>query len=176
MPTSNGTQLTLNMAKILKAEARGDEIACVTPDKASELLATFNKAYLDASQFFATLKLEYNKAEDEVNKARAVVLLDKMPELLIQKKVATSVDVRQAFVDQDPDYRAAKERMDMIGAMVEYMKGKMKYLENCFTSVKKIMDTSNYSMTYQGTKRLLDGTDDTSKTAGQNQGRFGKPL
>ena len=164
------------MQGIMRAEMRGDEIAFVTPEKAPELLATFNRAYLDASQFFATLKLEQNRAEDAVNKARAVALIDKVPVLIKEKGLTSSADVRQALVEQDADYQAAKERLDMISAMLEYMKGKMKYLENAFTSVKKIMDTGNWSMLYTGKKAQLDGTDDTTKTAGQVQPRFGKPI
>ena len=166
--------LMLNMTRILQAEQRGEEIAAVTPDKASELLATFNRGYLDASEFFARVRLEYNRAEDEVNKQRAIVLLDKIPEKMKTAKISSSADIRQAFIDMDPEYQAAKDRMDQIAAMLEYLKGKMKYLENCFTSVKKIMDTSNYSMAYQGRKSQLDSMDDAIKTAGQSQGKFGK--
>jgi hypothetical protein len=176
VPNGESKTLMLNMTRVLQAEHRGAEIAAVTPDKASELLATFNRGYLDASEFFARVRLEYNRAEDEVNKQRAIVLLDKIPEKMKTAKISSSADIRQAFIDTDPDYQAAKDRMDQIGAMLEYLKGKMKYLENCFTSVKKIMDTSNYSMTYQARKSQLDGTDDTTKTAGQYQSRFGKPI
>jgi hypothetical protein len=174
VPREGYAPLLLNMTRILQAEMRGDEIAAVTPDKASELLATFNRGYLDASEFFARVKLEYNRAEDETNKQKAIVLLDKMAEKMKVNKVSSSADIRQAFVDMDPDYQAAKDRMDQIAAMMEYLKGKMKYLENCFTSVKKIMDTNNYSMTYQARKSQLDGMDDAIKTAGQSQGKFGK--
>jgi len=176
VPSNNVSSLALNMTRVLQAEQRGEEIAAVTPEKSSELLSAFNRGYLDASEFFARVRLEYNRAEDEYNKQRAIVLLDKIPEKMKTSKVSNSADVREAFINMDPDCQAAKERMDQIAAMLEYLKGKMKYLENCFTSVKKIMDTSNYSMTYQGRKGQLDGTDDFTKTAGQSQPKFGKPI
>jgi hypothetical protein len=177
VPKMGGQEsLTLSMSRILKAEQRGEEIAFVTPGKASELLATFNRAYLDASEFYSRTKLEYNRAEDAVNKVRAVILIDKMGPLLAEKKIGSSADIRQAFIEADPEYQAAKEKMDFIGAMLEYLKGKMKYLENCFTSVKKIMDTGNWQMIEQAHRKELNGMDDTSKTAGQSQPRFGKAL
>jgi hypothetical protein len=168
--------LSLSMTRILKAEKRGEEIAFVTPGKASELLATFNRAYLDASEFYARTKLEYNRAEDALNKVRAEILIDKMPDLLREKKIGSSADIRQAFIEADPAYQDAKEKMDFIGAMLEYLRAKSKYLENCFTSVKKIMDTGNWQMIEQAHRKELNGTDDTTKTAGQSQGRFGKAI
>jgi hypothetical protein len=177
VPKEGGQEaLTLSMSRILKAEHRGEEIAFVTPGKASELLATFNRAYLDASEFYSRTKLEYMRAEDSLNKIRAEILIDKMPALLAEKKMGSSADIRQAFIEADPTYQDAKEKMDFIGAMLEYLKGKMKYLENCFTSVKKIMDTGNWQMIEQAHRKELNGMDDTSKTAGQTQPRFGKAL
>jgi hypothetical protein len=174
VPKEGGQEaLTLSMSRILKAEQRGEEIAFVTPGKASELLATFNRAYLDASEFYARTKLEYNRAEDALNKVRAEILIDKMGPLLAEKKIGSSADIRQAFIEADPNYQAAKEKMDFIGAMLEYLKGKMKYLENCFTSVKKIMDTGNWQMQLRGVRHELSGEVDGSAPVGSS--RFGNP-
>jgi hypothetical protein len=168
--------LTLNMSRVLKAERRGEEVAMVTPEKAPELLATFNRGYLDASEFYARLRLEYNRAEDSMNRIKAIVLIDKIPGLLKEKGLSTSADVREALIEADPEYQAAKEKMDFIGAMLEYLKGKMKYLENAYTSVKKIMDTGNWQMQMRAKSVELNGMSDENAEVGSNQSKFGRPL
>lgn len=173
VPRANENQLVFNMKKVLVAEARADEIAIVTPHKAPELLATFNRGYLDASNIFAGVKFEQARAEEEVAKIRANILIDKVPALLKEKGLPSSADMRQALVDADPDYQAAKDRLAYLDAAVEYVKGKMKFLENAYTSVKKIMDTGNWNMQLQGAKHEASGGVDFDAPVGSTG--FGEP-
>lgn len=166
--------MKLELRKILSAEARAEEIAVVTPQKAPELLALFNRAYLDASNFFARTKLEQARAEDELAQIRAEILIDKIPGILKEKKLSSSADVRQALIDSDPDYQDAKDRLARLDATVEYMKGKMKFLENAYSSVKKIMDTGNWNMEMRGGRSQLSGEVSGSAPVGSTS-RFGQP-
>ena len=52
VPSNSNATLALNMGRIVQAEQRGEEISMVTPAKAPELLATFNRAYLDRTHAF----------------------------------------------------------------------------------------------------------------------------
>ena len=173
VPTGETALMKLEMRKVLLAESRADEVAIVTPAKAPELMATFNRGYLDASNLFAKAKLEQARAEDSVNQIRAEILIDRVPALLKEKGLTTSADIRQALVESDPEYQEARERMARLDAMVEYLKGKMKFLENAYTSVKKIMDTGNWQMQLRGGRSELSGG--VSETAPVGSSRFGNP-
>lgn len=150
-------EISFSMKKVLIAEQRAEEIAICTPSKAPELLATFNRGYLDAANIHAKLKLEQARAEAEAAEIKAEILLDKAPAIVKAKGLTSSVDIRQAIVDSDPEYQEARDRLDMLNASVEYVKGKMKFLENAYTSVKKIMDTENWNMVLSGGKSQLSG-------------------
>jgi len=160
--------LTVQLHSTSVAESRAPEIAAITPTKAPELLVTFNRAYLDLTQIFAKLHLERSRAEDALGKAKAVILLDKLPGILKEKGISSSVDIRQAIVDSDADYQAAKETLDIITATMEYIKGKIKFMENSYTAVKKIIGERNWNMT----ESLSQG--EVSGPVGRAQ--FGKPL
>lgn len=169
-------ELTFSMKKVLVAEARAEEIAIASPGRAPELLATFNRGYLDAANIFAKLKLEQARAEDDVARIKADILLDKAPDIIKSKGLTSSVDIRQAIVDADVEYQEAKDRLSLLDASVEYVKGKMKFLENAYTSVKKIMDTDNWNMAMSGGRGDTNGTsDDTTPVGGVSSGRFGNP-
>jgi hypothetical protein len=116
------------------------------------------------------------RAEDEVNKVKASILIDKVPGLLKEKGLPSSVDMRQALVDADPDYQAARERLAFLEATVEYMRGKMKFLENAYTSIKKIMDTGNWHMVLSAGRSQTSGeVDGSAPVGGTNSGTFGQP-
>lgn len=165
--------LTVQLHTTFLAESRAPEVAAVTPTKAPELLVTFNKAYLDLTQIYAQLHLQRSRAEDALGKAKAEVLLDKLPTILKEKNISSSADIRQAIVDSDPEYQAAKERLDVIDATMEYIKGKIKFMENSYTAVKKIIGEKNWNMAADGANRALSAGDEGG-VVGRPQ--FGKPL
>jgi hypothetical protein len=173
VPTQETALMTLEMKKVLLAESRADEVAIVTPQRAPELMMVFNRGYLDATNLFAKVKLEQARADDEVNKIRAEILIDKVPALLKAKGLSSSADMRQALVEADPDYQEARDRLARLDAMVEYLKGKMKFLENAYSSVKKIMDTGNWQMQLRGVRHELSGEVDSNAPVGSS--RFGSP-
>jgi len=162
--------LTVQLHSTSVAECRAPEIAAITPAKAPELLVTFNKAYLDLTQIYAKLHLERSRAEDSLGKAKAVVLLDKLPGILKARGISSSVDIRQAIVDSDEEYQMAKETLDIITATMEYIKGKIKFMENSYTAVKKIIGERNWNMVESLSQGEVKGP------VGRSQTLFGKPL
>ncbi len=173
VPTNGTDIINLNLHDIFIAENRAQEVATVNQHKAPELLALFNRAYLDLSNMLSQLRFQQTRAEDCVAKRKAVLLVDIIPGQLKEKGLASSADVRQALIDLDEEYQRAKERLDFIEATIEYIKGKIKFMENAYTSVKKIMGENAYNMG----RADLDGLIDEGKTAGHTQMRsiFGDP-
>jgi hydrogenase maturation factor HypE len=116
----------------------------------------------------AHLRYEQARATDEMNKVKARILIDKAPGILKEKGLTNSVDMRNAIIDTDPEYEEAKDRADRIEATVEYLKGKLKFMENAYTAVKKIIGEQQWNMTREAGRRQLTQTLDDPK--------FGKPL
>lgn len=144
--------IIIDLTEVYPVEARLHEVAIVTKTKAPELLSTFNRAYAAVFQQRALLEMEKNTAKREAEKLRAIIILDKVPQILQEKKLATakspagSEDLRQAILALDPEYQEALERVEQITCVIELLTGKLKALENGFTSVKKIMTDDAFNM------------------------------
>lgn len=143
--------LALDMTNCYKAEGRIQEVAFVTPHKAPELLAVFNETFLELTRYLSQLDYELNVAERAANKVRAIILLDKVPEILKERGLATaksplgSEDIRTAILDTDQEYQEALERCDKIRAISKLLQGKLKAIEMAYTSVKKIIGENVYN-------------------------------
>lgn len=145
--------LTLDMTDLRQAEGRLGEVAFTNAARAPELLATFNKAWLDASRYLNLLEYEQDIADRRVAEIRAIVIIDKLPALLAEKGLATSrsplgsEDIRQAFLDRDPDYKRMQELIVVLRSYVSLLATLKKGFENGYNSVKKLLGndpTSGY--------------------------------
>jgi hypothetical protein len=152
-----GQPIIIDLEQILWAEKRQDEVATVNSSKAPELLATFNKQWLDLSRLVAQLTAERNKAEKELGKRRSVILLDLMNEKLAAKGVSSSADNREAVILLDEEYIQLSDTLDQLVAILETMKGKMKSFDNAFTSVKRLVVQDSY-MQYNKNNSLSGDT------------------
>lgn len=155
--------IEINLGAILISEQRQDEVAAVTPMKAPELLAEFNRSWRELHRIVATLTANENQAKKAVAKRKGVILLEVVPVKLAELKLSTSVDLREAVINTDPEYQQLQEVADQLAAVIEHLKGKMKSFENAFTSVKKIMGEDTYNMAGRGRNHSLSG--DTSRPA-----------
>lgn len=177
VPNGAIDQIHFDLSQIYVAESRMEEVANVTPQTAPELLALFNKAYLDLTEMLSVLTYEETRAEKECSRLRSLLLIDRIPGIVKEKGLANSADIRNALVEGDLDYQAARDKADFMHASLELLKGKLKSMEMAFSSVKKIIDGSNYNMAGKAGRQRLDGILEESATAGQTQARplFGKP-
>lgn len=166
--------IVIAMGEILKAEARQQEIACVTPEKAPELLQVYNQAWRNLHKIFCTLVFEKKKAEAAVTKRKSVVILEVVEPRLKELNIKSTADTRLAVLDLDQEYVDCLDYLSQTEALAEYIKGKLRSFENAFSSVKKIMQEDAYNMLYKGN----DGTsgDTGSAPAGSvNKSGFGNP-
>lgn len=171
----SGQDIPINLSHWGRLEARIEEVAAVTPTKAPELLATFNRAALDLDRLANEVELEYQLAQREADRLKGEILLDRVPDILAQKGLATpknpmgSEDLRQAVLSQQADYRDQLERVDKLKAMVKMIRGKFDAFERAFRSVRTLVGEQSYN--FGGVK--INGGDLSGKTVGI-QG-FGKP-
>lgn len=150
---NGGTPVTkFDLTKVYEALGRIEELASLTPVKAMELMSSFNKAYLDLGKFTAAVSLERAKARIAMDRARSIAILDKAPELLAAKKIRESDATRQAIVETDVEYSAARDVFERLTALQDLMKHNLKVLEMGYTGAKKIINESNPALIDQRTQ------------------------
>jgi hypothetical protein len=155
-------------------EARIQEVACVTPTKAPELLATFNRCALDLDRLANQLELEHQLAMREAERLKGEILLDRVPNILAEKGLSTpkspmgSEDMRNAVLSQQKDYQEQLDRADKLKAMTRMIRGKYDAFERAFRSVRTLVGEQNFNFS-----QSINGGDLSKKPVGV-QG-FGKP-
>jgi hypothetical protein len=146
--------MAFDLSEVDRAEGRVAEIAALTPTKAPELMAAFNTAYIKAIKAQAAIQHELVVARRAVEKISAIVTLDRIPEVLKARGLATaknpmgSEDIRTAILNSDPEFEAAQTRADFIACCLELVKGKAKAMEMAYTAVKKMLGEQSFN--YRG--------------------------
>lgn len=167
--------MEFDLKEILQAEKRKQEAAYVNRDTAQELMHTFNEAYCSVFKIITKISLEYQKAQQEINKRKAIVLLDIAPEELKRRNLVTakspggSEDLRTAVLSLDDKYNALLDRADAIKAFLNFMKIKAKGFEMSYQSVKKVYDSRNMP---DGNHNLRAGDDTFEGTIGDPKFEF----
>jgi hypothetical protein len=175
---SDRSTFKIDLNPIFISEARQDEVATVTPMKAPELLAEFNRSWRDIHAHLTRLEAEKNKAEKAAKKRKGVLILEVIPEKLKALEIASAADTREAVINTDEEYGQLSERLDQLKAAIMFLKGKQESFENAFTSVKKIMGEAAFN--YSGPNSKLSGTTEApsgraAPTGGGGRGIFGTP-
>ncbi len=140
-----GPVKTLDVKSISMAEQRLREVAFVNPQRAPELLAAFNVAWLEASRILTQLEYEHIQAKIKLSEIKGIILLDKAAArleargLISSRNPAGSEGLRQAVVDTDPEYQAQQDVCNQLACIRDLIEGKMQALDNGYTSVKKIL-------------------------------------
>jgi len=169
---------TYDMELVNRAEQRAQEIAIVTPAKAPELMATFSRACFDLGRHLAMATLAYEKAKQATANRKAVMIIDIIPEKMSEKKLASNETTRQAFLDLDPEYRAAVEAEGVHKAILVYLKRKIEDMENALNAVKKVYGETD-NVYRRANPALSTGSIDPDHVREQNtatgQLKIGKP-
>jgi hypothetical protein len=144
LPNSGGTE-RMDLTSIYDAQRRLPEIANTNEHTSPNLLAVFNKAYLDAGAMHKRLHLILVDAAQVANKRKGRVILELAPAklqelgLVNSKNKAGSADLRQAVLDMDDEYLTAMRHVAEIEAMVSFMSEKKRGFEMAYGSVKAIV-------------------------------------
>jgi hypothetical protein len=170
-PAGDST-VAIPIRSVYEAESRIPEVAMVNAQKAPELLATFNIAYLDIKDVLLKLQYLLVEAEKAANRRRAIVILDEVPKILASKGISNarspggSEDQRNAVLDLDDGFVALMDKVHLTKALIELMEGKLKGIEWAFTSVKKILGQENGWRDLNQNRNLSAGPLPETTTAG----------
>lgn len=144
-PRAGGRYVLIDLREISGYEARLDDVAIVTKQKAPELLSIYNRAYLEVSKTATTLENDLAGAERHQGEVRSRIVLDDAPRILKEKGLvsakspAGSEDLRTAVLEGNSEYQDAVELCEQIRCVIALLRGKQKAFENAYTAVKKIM-------------------------------------
>ena len=143
--------MLIDMGPVLEVESRIQEIATVNAVKAPELISAFNMAYAELADMVAKVRYEFNVAKANQERVRAIVLIDRVPGILEEKKLTSgkspmgSEDIRSAILALDPDYQEAQARVIQIQCVVELLEGKLRAIDKAYMAVKSVSaDSSQY--------------------------------
>ena len=135
-----------DLSDVYEAQDRIEEVAFVTPHKAPELLAYFNKVWLKVDEISNLLEMEMAEAKKNVAVKRSEIILDRCEAIFKEKGLKASADLRQAVVDADPDYITLVDIQNSLEAAIAFLSGKQKGIEMAYGSVRKILGESTYNM------------------------------
>ncbi len=143
-----GPLQSMTVEAIYYAEGRLEEVAFANQQRSPELLATFNKAWLEAARVVTQLQYEIGHAKADLAALRGEIILTRAPAALMKMGLATekhptgSESIRQAFVDQQTDYRALDGIVTELIYIRDLFEAKRDALENAYESVKKILGST----------------------------------
>ena len=138
-----GRPLSLDMSEIYSAESRIPEIRHVTAVSLPDLAAEFNQAYRVLVKHLAAVQYEVLSAEKTYEDAKAVLLLDKYPELMESKGFKDSADTRKACIAQDKECSLALDKLNQLKAVETLLDGKIKVFISANSIIKKIVENQD---------------------------------
>lgn len=168
---TEGAWCRLDISFVYQAEDRIDEVQFVTPHKAPELLAFFNRVWLRLGEILSRLEGMLNTAKTKQDLVKAEILLDKCDAIFKEKGLKPSVDLRASVVSMSEDYQKVSNEVDSLKAAIALLEGKHKGIEMAYLSVRKIVGESAYNMrNSSGHSR-----DSESKPVGSVRREYGAP-
>ena len=132
--------IILNVSKIKEGESKILDARVVTPATYNDLEYSFNEGYREAKKHISAVGYHITRAKKALREAKSIAILDEYPEFLKQNKLKDNATVRDAFLERQPNYVAAQDRIDMLTAIESLMEGKVKNFENVCRYIRKQMD------------------------------------
>ena len=131
----------LSMDKTREAERRIIEAKMVNPSTYSELEFTFNESYRELKTHLAIVGYDIATAEKHLSNVKSEIILDRYPEFLKDKTSKfDNAEVRNAFVQRDPEYQKLLDTVNTLKMVEALMDGKVKVMERVTAYMKKQMD------------------------------------
>jgi len=138
-PVPGTERMTFDMEEVYAAENRLEDLASLTPQKAPELLSTVLKACFTLARHAQDLQHLSVLAERESRKRRAILVVDKIPDLLKAKNLSSNAENREAMIDLDDEYCMAVNKEGVINAALTLVKEKLRILDRTVGAIKAIV-------------------------------------
>ena len=133
-------EVVMDFSKIREGEKRIYEARTVNPATYNELEFTMNEGYREAKANLIVVGYELMQANKIIRQIKSEYLLDEYPTFLKENKIKDNTAMREAFLERQPRYVEANDRLMMLQAMEGSLEGKIKVFENVCRYMKKTMD------------------------------------
>jgi len=125
------------------AMSRFREAQNLVPGNYSSLEFCFQSAWREAKRNAIDVGAAICKAKQNVDEAKADIILDEIPRILEEKgltKSANNADFRKAIMSRNKDYTSSLEHLEKLETLLEHFESHMKIMENTSRYLKKQMD------------------------------------
>jgi hypothetical protein len=137
VPTVSGEPLIIDMARVVEASGRIDEIARINPATGQALMAYFLKAWQDVHDIVVEVAEQKVKAKDALGRAEANALLG-ADEAIKLRGGKPSADLRQAVVAIDKDVESAQDTLHQIEAALSWVQERKDQIIGAWRSARTI--------------------------------------
>ena len=167
-------QIQLDMTEIYRAENRLHEVSVANEGTATELVGYFNLVCNQTSKYMAWIDYEIVEAKKSFEKAKAVVVLDKMPEEIQKYKdagIKSNEDFRAALIVRDPDCQARQEVVDQLEAVKKLLEGKFWSFMRAHNATRTVADRRHATPTpnFHGVNQTANPDPSNNFTVGQTK-------
>jgi hypothetical protein len=139
------SEMVLDISNIQEGERRLVEAKTVNVSTFSELSYCFNESYRECRKHMSVIGYQIAMTEKEINKVKSRYLLDEYQEMIKEKKIKDSTDIRESYLVTKEDYATAIDRLALLKATESFIEGKIKVFENVCSYMKKEIDLTTRS-------------------------------
>lgn len=131
----NEPPLQLDLTTIHAAESRIKETRIINSATSAELKSVFNEACNNTTKYIAWVKYEILRAEKAFDLAKATVLIDKLPDMLVEMKkvgIKDNADFRKSIVDRDTECQKMRDILAALEAVKLLLTAKAKSFDRAY--------------------------------------------
>jgi len=143
MASMDSSPLSLDMSRIYQAERRLHDLAIVTPGNAPEFMGEMNASAHITMNHVSEITRELIFARQALDRRKAVVILEVLPEKLISLKdrgIKANEDIREAILATDNEYMGLRDRVECLEAASIHLDNKVKSFVRAFNAARSIME------------------------------------
>lgn len=134
----NDEGIQLDMRPIAIALARQEDVACVTKERAPELMALFLTSYSLTRKYLVMANARLSQAKIYQRRMHAILARDKVPDWIKERGLKDTERNVNMLIDLVPEYQAVEDKVHMLECFVEMFEAQAKTLEQAYTATKKI--------------------------------------
>lgn len=137
-----GLQLPLDMTEIYRYQAMLEELPHVNSITGPLYMREFAAAADMASSFYSRITLDRDQAANKVKEEQALAYLERSEDYIKAKGLKSTDETKKQYVQIDPNYKKAKDILDVLNAIMTLLESKMKRFQDAHDDAKKIFDKS----------------------------------
>lgn len=138
IPGTNGQTYSIDLQPYFLLENGLNSMATLSMGKAHMLLSDLFRASFSLAQHLDRVERYHNRAKQETEKRRAVIVIDVMQQQLKDKGLSPNDLTRKAVIDIDDEYQQLVAQQADIHSTLKFLKNKFDRFEDAIATVRSI--------------------------------------